>query len=97
MQQSRIFVGMVLILIFGEVLGLYGYVFEEDKAVFVRYTDERQFDSGVNIEYEDGMRCVTSADYFMLPTLSRPYLCITPDIIAHSFFFLLSILVSRSD
>lgn len=25
MQQSRIFVGMVLILIFGEVLGLYGY------------------------------------------------------------------------
>ena len=26
MQQSRIFVGMVLILIFGEVLGLYGYV-----------------------------------------------------------------------
>ncbi|PGH12313.1 V-type proton ATPase proteolipid subunit 2 [Helicocarpus griseus UAMH5409] len=26
MQQSRVFVGMVLILIFGEVLGLYGYV-----------------------------------------------------------------------
>jgi hypothetical protein len=26
MQQSRIFVGMVLILIFGEVLGLYGFV-----------------------------------------------------------------------
>ncbi len=26
LQQSRIFVGMVLILIFGEVLGLYGYV-----------------------------------------------------------------------
>lgn len=26
MQQSRIFVGMVLILIFGEVLGLYGCV-----------------------------------------------------------------------
>jgi V-type H+-transporting ATPase proteolipid subunit len=26
MQQSRIFVGMVLILIFGEVLGLYGWV-----------------------------------------------------------------------
>lgn len=25
MLQSRIFVGMVLILIFGEVLGLYGY------------------------------------------------------------------------
>jgi len=25
MQQSRIFVGMVLILIFGEVLGLYGH------------------------------------------------------------------------
>jgi F0F1-type ATP synthase membrane subunit c/vacuolar-type H+-ATPase subunit K len=27
MQQSRIFVGMVLILIFGEVLGLYGSVY----------------------------------------------------------------------
>lgn len=27
MYQSRIFVGMVLILIFGEVLGLYGYVY----------------------------------------------------------------------
>ncbi|KAL9633986.1 MAG: hypothetical protein Q9164_004361 [Protoblastenia rupestris] len=26
MQQSKVFVGMVLILIFGEVLGLYGYV-----------------------------------------------------------------------
>lgn len=26
MEQSRIFVGMVLVLIFGEVLGLYGYV-----------------------------------------------------------------------
>jgi len=25
MQQSRVFVGMVLILIFAEVLGLYGY------------------------------------------------------------------------
>ena len=28
MQQSRIFVGMVLILIFGEVLGLYGSVLD---------------------------------------------------------------------
>ena len=27
MEQSRIFVGMVLILIFGEVLGLYGCVY----------------------------------------------------------------------
>jgi V-type H+-transporting ATPase proteolipid subunit len=26
MQQSRVFVGMVLILIFGEVLGLYGLI-----------------------------------------------------------------------
>lgn len=34
MQQSRIFVGMVLILIFGEVLGLYGYV--ENAAVDLR-------------------------------------------------------------
>jgi F0F1-type ATP synthase membrane subunit c/vacuolar-type H+-ATPase subunit K len=26
MEQQKVFVGMVLILIFGEVLGLYGYV-----------------------------------------------------------------------
>lgn len=26
LQQSRVYVGMILILIFGEVLGLYGYV-----------------------------------------------------------------------
>lgn len=30
MRQSRIFVGMVLILIFAEVLGLYGYVQRND-------------------------------------------------------------------
>ncbi|RJE25009.1 proteolipid subunit [Aspergillus sclerotialis] len=29
MQQSRVYVGMILILIFGEVLGLYGYVYWE--------------------------------------------------------------------
>ncbi|KAF3396378.1 hypothetical protein F1880_006858 [Penicillium rolfsii] len=29
MQQSRVYVGMILILIFGEVLGLYGSVFED--------------------------------------------------------------------
>lgn len=29
MQQSRVYVGMILILIFGEVLGLYGYVFAD--------------------------------------------------------------------
>lgn len=28
MQQSRVYVGMILILIFGEVLGLYGYVIQ---------------------------------------------------------------------
>ena len=33
MQQSRVFVGMVLILIFGEVLGLYGYVLLLGRAV----------------------------------------------------------------
>ena len=32
MQQSRIFVGMVLILIFGEVLGLYGLAFSSSAA-----------------------------------------------------------------
>ena len=35
MQQSRIFVGMVLILIFGEVLGLYGSVHQGYFASFV--------------------------------------------------------------
>lgn len=34
MEQSRIFVGMVLILIFGEVLGLYGYVIDEPTMYF---------------------------------------------------------------
>lgn len=32
MQQSRVYVGMILILIFGEVLGLYGYVSESDSS-----------------------------------------------------------------
>lgn len=32
MQQSRIFVGMVLILIFAEVLGLYGYAVQYTRA-----------------------------------------------------------------
>jgi F0F1-type ATP synthase membrane subunit c/vacuolar-type H+-ATPase subunit K len=36
MEQSRVFVGMVLILIFGEVLGLYGYVSPSDKARLYR-------------------------------------------------------------
>jgi hypothetical protein len=31
MQQSRVYVGMILILIFGEVLGLYGYVLGSDE------------------------------------------------------------------
>lgn len=35
MQQSRIFVGMVLILIFGEVLGLYGSVVFQSKTTLV--------------------------------------------------------------
>lgn len=37
MQQSRIFVGMVLILIFGEVLGLYGYVLFLRGQAMVKY------------------------------------------------------------
>lgn len=36
MQQSRVFVGMVLILIFGEVLGLYGYCLLRWKHLEVR-------------------------------------------------------------
>ena len=61
MQQSRIFVGMVLILIFGEVLGLYGYVSEEGRAVPVRHTDRRQANSGVDIEHKNRLRSVTFA------------------------------------
>ena len=34
MRQSRIFVGMVLILIFAEVLGLYGYVVHRSESCF---------------------------------------------------------------
>ena len=37
MQQSRIFVGMVLILIFGEVLGLYGYVLTSKGQAMAKY------------------------------------------------------------
>lgn len=37
MQQSRIFVGMVLILIFGEVLGLYGYALILEGQAMVHY------------------------------------------------------------
>ncbi len=33
MQQSRIFVGMVLVLIFAEVLGLYGYELQSSRCV----------------------------------------------------------------
>jgi V-type H+-transporting ATPase proteolipid subunit len=38
MQQSRIFVGMVLILIFGEVLGLYGSVHSNSSEVMAQLT-----------------------------------------------------------
>ncbi|KAL8699074.1 MAG: hypothetical protein Q9224_001574 [Gallowayella concinna] len=38
MQQSRIFVGMVLILIFGEVLGLYGYASRLPSGLLVRWS-----------------------------------------------------------
>ena len=71
MQQSRVFVGMVLILIFGEVLGLYGYVPVGNKAAPVRHTDRRQFDSGIDIEHENRMRCLTSAVYFTVTEYCR--------------------------
>lgn len=35
MQQSRVYVGMILILIFGEVLGLYGYVYTHSDGITV--------------------------------------------------------------
>lgn len=50
MQQSRIFVGMVLILIFGEVLGLYGY--EPKLSYEVDDTDMVQSYRGSNIEHQ---------------------------------------------
>ena len=42
MQQSRIFVGMVLILIFGEVLGLYGCVPPKYPVMRSRHTNSRR-------------------------------------------------------
>lgn len=39
MEQSRIFVGMVLILIFGEVLGLYGYVYADFLLLILSYVN----------------------------------------------------------
>jgi hypothetical protein len=52
MQQSRIFVGMVLILIFGEVLGLYGYVLNGSVYYVNRLADNEQIDRLPNIEHE---------------------------------------------
>jgi F0F1-type ATP synthase membrane subunit c/vacuolar-type H+-ATPase subunit K len=56
MQQSRIFVGMVLILIFGEVLGLYGYVFRKpfvsSTTMCWSPTDMWQADRGAHSEFE---------------------------------------------
>ena len=39
MQQSRVYVGMILILIFGEVLGLYGYVSEPGYFFQITFTN----------------------------------------------------------
>lgn len=51
MQQSRVYVGMILILIFGEVLGLYGYVAWMTKAG--SYADKEQFDCRSDFELEE--------------------------------------------
>ena len=61
MQQSKVFVGMVLILIFAEVLGLYGYGHRynsdvESRQRFCRsITDWRQTDRGAHHEYSYGL------------------------------------------
>jgi hypothetical protein len=53
MQQSRIFVGMVLILIFGEVLGLYGYVLHGSVYFMVNtLAENEQIDRLSNSEHE---------------------------------------------
>lgn len=52
MQQSRIFVGMVLILIFGEVLGLYGYVTSRETCA-VQTTHTFQSHRGAYSEHQE--------------------------------------------
>jgi len=49
MLQSRIFVGMVLILIFGEVLGLYGYC--DCLRNEMGNADQCQAHRSINLEY----------------------------------------------
>lgn len=51
MEQSRIFVGMVLILIFGEVLGLYGYVGLD--IITFQVLTHRQTDCCAHLEHQE--------------------------------------------
>lgn len=52
MQQSRIFVGMVLILIFGEVLGLYGYANHGGPTTITGWLTIRQIDCCPDSQHE---------------------------------------------
>ncbi len=82
MQQSRIFVGMVLILIFGEVLGLYGYVsLNRESYVGYMLTRHLQLDRGLDIEYQEsglsGFKRSYSYSWYIIssaPGWSGPFL-----------------------
>lgn len=63
MQQSRVFVGMVLILIFGEVLGLYGYI-PPHRQFCAQFTDlHNQFDCRSDFEFKEGLKKYLSYRY----------------------------------
>ncbi|KAK5632300.1 hypothetical protein RRF57_008014 [Xylaria bambusicola] len=49
MEQSRVFVGMVLILIFGEVLGLYGYAANVDNNTMLSFSPVFMLTSGPSL------------------------------------------------
>lgn len=56
MQQSRVYVGMILILIFGEVLGLYGYAIHTPSPRYsdaVHVANRKQSDRRVDPELEE--------------------------------------------
>lgn len=49
MEQSRVFVGMVLILIFGEVLGLYGYVSSGERERAIEHQEHSEYFFNFNL------------------------------------------------
>ncbi len=72
MLQSRIFVGMVLILIFGEVLGLYGQVLISIYNAFSNsLANAFQSHRGPHLEHEYKLRCSLSEKHCMEVFLRR--------------------------